>query len=570
MSGNYYSSSENFWSTEKTEHKRIDKGIRVLSSIDNKLQRAFEILERDDYGYMSRSSYSGITRRIQRCKEKNDKIWNYASSIHGILSDKESDFHRALSEAMEELSLLNINDYKVDNSLGITEYYSYTDYSNSYGYQGTSNVKVITGERLKTKVNFADIMSKTDMFGLNQQFEQYLKDEKKNIYKMSDKEIAELRTEFYTGVLTTSFDHKMESNLDGISEFLDYVPVVGGLKGIIEGCRGYTMTGEKLTDSERISVGVFGTLTLAVDVVTLGTLSATTTGAKALAKEVGKMAFADIMIAGYGTKYTSEVMLNLGMSPEAVMMTHMITSLAVGGYSSYKNYQSNLSDIMKNAGLENIDQAKDLMKYTGLSSKELAKQLENSSIESILGINKGFGGVGVLEDWAKHMSPEDAKKYLEWNDLVARGFSAEERYNLSKFGSIKTQLDYTTSTGLKLQGMQGQTSTIIGSYNTDMQYIVNELGNIKTLDFGARNGGFNVLNVPDELYNPETFWELYNKPWLEKAVNRGDSIVVATKPNVSNMYIPGTNKLTGFGNEIKFLENHGYYLDEKLMKMIKK
>ena len=43
---------------------------------------------------------------------------------------------------------------------------------------------------------------------------------------------------------------------------------------------------------------------------------------------------------------------------------------------------------MKNAGLDNIDQAKDLMKYTGLSSKELAKRLENSSIESILGIDK--------------------------------------------------------------------------------------------------------------------------------------------------------------------------------------
>ncbi|MFQ7192977.1 MULTISPECIES: deaminase domain-containing protein [Erysipelotrichales] len=135
-------------------------------------------------------------------------------------------------------------------------------------------------------------------------------------------------------------------------------------------------------------MGVFGTLSLAVDVATLGALSATTQGAKALAKEVGKVAFADIVIAGYGTKYTSEVMRNLGMSPEQVMMTHMVTSLAVGGYSSYKNYKKNLSDIMKNAGLDNIDQAKDLMKYTGLSSKDLAKRLENSSIESILGIDK--------------------------------------------------------------------------------------------------------------------------------------------------------------------------------------
>ena len=388
MSRNKYVSSEHFWSAERNEHKNVDKGIRVLSNIDKKLQRAFEILERDDYGYMSRSSYSGISGRIERCKEKNEKVWNYASTIHGILSDKENDFHRALSEAMEELSLLNINDYEVDNTLGIKEYYTYTDYSNSYGYQGTSNAKLITAERVKAKINFADIMAKTDMFGLDQQFKQYLKEEKKNIYEMSDKEIAEYRNKFYTDTLTTSFNHKMESNLEGISEFLDYVPVIGGLKGLMEGCTGYTMTGEKLTNSERISMGVLGTLSLAVDVATLGALSATTQGAKALAKEVGKVAFADIVIAGYGTKYTSEVMRNLGMSPEQVMMAHMLTSLAVGGYSSYKNYKKNLSDIMKNAGLDNIDQAKDLMKYTGLSSKDLAKRLENSSIESILGIDK--------------------------------------------------------------------------------------------------------------------------------------------------------------------------------------
>lgn len=76
------------------------------------------------------------------------------------------------------------------------------------------------------------------------------------------------------------------------------------------------MIGEKLTNSECISMGLFGTLTFTVDVATLGVLSAITQGAKALAKEVGKVVFADIVIAGYGRKYTSEVMMNLGMSPE--------------------------------------------------------------------------------------------------------------------------------------------------------------------------------------------------------------------------------------------------------------
>ncbi|MEG0614096.1 MAG: hypothetical protein RR929_00940 [Erysipelotrichaceae bacterium] len=70
--------------------------------------------------------------------------------------------------------------------------------------------------------------------------------------------------------------------------------------------------------------------------------------------------------------------------------------------------------------------------------------------------------------------------------MVAKGITAEERYNLSKFGSIKIQLDYTTSTSLKLQGTQGKTTTIIGNYNDDMKYIVDELGNIKSTYFGPK------------------------------------------------------------------------------------
>ena len=34
------------------------------------------------------------------------------------------------------------------------------------------------------------------------------------------------------------------------------------------------------------------------------------------------------------------------------------------------------------------------------------------------------------------MNAEDAKKYLEWNDLVKKGLSVEERYDLSEFGYI--------------------------------------------------------------------------------------------------------------------------------------
>ena len=173
------------------------------------------------------------------------------------------------------------------------------------------------------------------------------------------------------------------------------------------------------------------------------------------------------------------------------------------------------------------------------------------------------------------MNAEDAKKYLEWNDLVKKGLSVEERYNLSKFGSIKTQLDYTTSTGLKLQGTTGKTTTIIGNYNDDMKYIVDELGNIKSTNFGSKNGGFNILNVPDEEFSRlgrEGFWKKYNEPWLQSAIDRNDIIKVATYPGDSVRYwfdADSVRHLTGYGRELQVLEDAGYIYDSIIHSFIK-
>lgn len=90
----------------------------------------------------------------------------------------------------------------------------------------------------------------------------------------------------------------------------------------------------------------------------------------------------------------------------------------------------------------------------------------------------------------------------------------------------------------------GKTTTIVGRFtyypyfSGDMKAIVQELlGNIKTQDFGSKVGGFNVLNISDNLYDPMTFWNSYNKPWLQAAINRGDEIVAASNPlDINNLF----------------------------------
>ncbi|HAK1342446.1 TPA: hypothetical protein H1506_003110, partial [Listeria monocytogenes] len=94
--------------------------------------------------------------------------------------------------------------------------------------------------------------------------------------------------------------------------------------------------------------------------------------------------------------------------------------------------------------------------------------------------------------------------------------------------------------GIKLKTSPWETTTVLGTYVSDTQNVLTELGNIKSLDFGMKKNRFNLLNAPDELYiNPKQFWEEFNQPFLDKAIQRGDDVAMATKPTVENLYIAG-------------------------------
>ena len=172
---------------------------------------------------------------------------------------------------------------------------------------------------------------------------------------------------------------------------------------------------------------------------------------------------------------------------------------------------------------------------------------------------------------------DDETMYNQWNELkIEKKLSAEEIYNLRKYGSIKTQLDYVPSNGIELKGVEGKTTTVLGSYDADTKHIIKELKNIKSIDFDAKDGGFNLLNTPDEYFdseNPEQFWNEYNKPFLDKAIQRDDIFRFATDPIDSYMYRfnkdTGSRELTGFGREINYLVENGYEYDWVLKEMKK-
>lgn len=64
---------------------------------------------------------------------------------------------------------------------------------------------------------------------------------------------------------------------------------------------------------------------------------------------------------------------------------------------------------------------------------------------------------------------------------------------------------------------------------------------------------------------PDGFWNQYNKPFLDAAIERGDEILMATPINNSTLYTT-TGDLTGYGREYYYLLSKGYeYVDGKMI-----
>jgi len=132
------------------------------------------------------------------------------------------------------------------------------------------------------------------------------------------------------------------------------------------------------------------------------------------------------------------------------------------------------------------------------------------------------------------------------------------------------------TSGVNLSATPTKTTTILGSFRSDMKRIIDATGSVKSLDFGPKPGGYNILNVPDELYkSPAQFWSEFNEPFLQQAVERKDIIKLATEPKfgeTSPLFrateSSGKLELSGFGKEYLYLKKQGLIYESTNMQMV--
>lgn len=284
----FYAAKESKWKEEYKEHEKVSQGIDVLSQIDKIMDRAYDLLSADRYGKMDTYHYTSMENSIQKCREKNENVMKYADTIFDILESKENTFHKKFSRAMESLSKLDIESYEVDNTLNIEEWHTMQvpSYTGANAYSSPAQMQTTSYKTKKGKITLSDIQAKTDMFGLQEQYANYLKEIGRDESKLTPAEVDKLKKEFYKQALNTAFDHKVYNDgwFEALSTTIDYIPLVGGVKSFIEGVTGQTMTGEQLSANEKVQYMVMGSISSTVDVFTFGAATAAIQGSKTVVK----------------------------------------------------------------------------------------------------------------------------------------------------------------------------------------------------------------------------------------------------------------------------------------------
>lgn len=273
--------------------------------------------------------------------------------------------------------------------------------------------------------------------------------------------------------MQTSFEHKVYNDgwVEGLSTTLDFIPVVGGVKNLIEGAAGYTMTGEKLTDQERINYFALGILTTGVDIFTLGSATGFIEGGKIAGKELTKEGIKDLgkyilkdssvsIATGWGSQFVNEKLYDIGLSPEEIFAVHLTTGILMTGVNRYRNRQKEIDvesfdtwDDMKDAHERTVTSFIKENKPRGATHPRKWLSKEGTSLE-IKTIQKGknktyqiwtysdstgkvFSGIKGIEDKTTkqlhHFATNKNEEYTKQFEEILKayeGLSLEDSWNM--------------------------------------------------------------------------------------------------------------------------------------------
>lgn len=209
----------------------------------------------------------------------------------------------------------------------------------------------------------------------------------------------------------------------------------------------------------------------------------------------------------------------------------------------------------------------DLIGKGGKAAKALGPKAQKLVLEAVqkLDIPKFLARFRGNEKLAPHID-KISEALQKWQKELAEKSAAKPGQ-----AGVSPCPNYRSSNGAALVPNPNKTTTVLGRYKQDMKQIIEqELKLPKSTDFGAKQGGFNVLNVDDAVANATPdFWREFNKPFLDQAIARGDDILMVTDPTKSSNLLSQSGGLSGFGQEVQYLLSRGYVYDAATRMMVK-
>ena len=283
------------WSEKGVSYLNCMCVYDIMMDVDEALQTCDTILDEIDLGI----DYTSRKKDIDRLLEGHGTLHRYIDVLNCYVDDKldqplKKDFKK---NATETISRIHLEDFEVDNTLGLTENNYITG---GMGYAGTMV------EQEKAKLTFADFIGtsdgKADGNGLHMAYTNGSVEDFASIFAAQYEAMKASGALGEDNNLTQQefleqFYRQGEFTHDSSNPFLNFVSSVLDItiiKPVIESCIGEDLiTGEDLTDMERGLKVVFAM----VDLVTLGGAIAATKfsemGLKEGLKAFGKTALID-------------------------------------------------------------------------------------------------------------------------------------------------------------------------------------------------------------------------------------------------------------------------------------
>ena len=551
------------WSEKGVSYLNCMYVYDTMMDVDEALQTCDTILDEIDLGI----DYTSWEKDIDRLLEGHGTLHRYIDVLNCYVDDKldqplKKDFKK---NATETISRIHLEDFEVDNTLGLTENNYITG---GMGYAGTMV------EQEKAKLTFADFIGtsdgKADGNGLHMAYTNGSVEDFASIFAAQYEAMKASGALGEDNNLTQQefleqFYRQGEFTHDSSNPFLNFVSSVLDItiiKPVIEACTGEDLiTGEDLTDMERGLKVVFAM----VDLVTLGGAIAATKFSEMGLKE-GLKAFGKTALIDFAGNTAACGVGALGETFDWPVPITMMLSLAAGitvSISGNKLLFKNADGIeigaktLSDAEVKKIGDVLDettkssfanknlveVLKQQGLTLEEFnklrltdVKDLTKEQIAQMKAIREAVPKIDANTYIQKTISASDIDKYIGEDGWAAIGGYVARYDDVSHIKGYNnvvesSRLDYVTGDGVRPYPEGGDTYGYI-------KFKTKRTNKIE-IPYGKVFGGTNVDGPPCTLNGftgarngaivPE--WELSvrvkpNKgAELHKVINEKDTVV---------------------------------------------